>query len=29
MELNGDSHDENGFWGTFNHAPTTHQPAFT
>jgi iron complex outermembrane recepter protein len=29
VELNGDSHYENGFWGTFNHAPTTHQPAFT
>lgn len=29
MELNADTHYENGFWGTFNHAPTTHQPAFT
>lgn len=29
IELNADTHYENGFWGTFNHAPTTHQPAFT
>jgi iron complex outermembrane receptor protein len=29
VELNADTHYENGFWGTFNHAPTTHQPAFT
>jgi iron complex outermembrane receptor protein len=29
VEFNLDSHYENGFWGTFNHAPTTHQPAFT
>jgi iron complex outermembrane receptor protein len=29
LEFNGDTHYENGFWGTFNHAPTTHQPAFT
>jgi iron complex outermembrane receptor protein len=29
VEFNADTHYENGFWGTFNHAPTTHQPAFT
>ncbi len=29
LEFNADSHYENGFWGTFDHAPTTHQPAFT
>jgi iron complex outermembrane recepter protein len=29
VDLNADTHYENGFWGTFNHAPTTHQPAFT
>jgi iron complex outermembrane receptor protein len=29
VEFNVDTHYENGFWGTFNHAPTTHQPAFT
>jgi iron complex outermembrane receptor protein len=29
VELNADTHYENGFWGTFNHAPTTHQTAFT
>jgi iron complex outermembrane recepter protein len=29
LELNADTHYENGFWGTFNHAPTTHQEAFT
>ena len=29
LDFNVDSHYENGFWGTFNHAPTTHQPAFT
>ena len=29
VEFNLDTHYENGFWGTFNHAPTTHQPAFT
>jgi iron complex outermembrane recepter protein len=29
VEFNADSHYENGFWGTFDHAPTTHQPAFT
>jgi iron complex outermembrane recepter protein len=29
VELNADTHYESGFWGTFNHAPTTHQPAFT
>jgi iron complex outermembrane recepter protein len=29
VEFNLDSHYENGFWGTFDHAPTTHQPAFT
>ncbi|HEY3730784.1 MAG TPA: TonB-dependent receptor [Steroidobacteraceae bacterium] len=23
------THYENGFWGTFDHSPTTHQPAFT
>jgi iron complex outermembrane recepter protein len=27
--FNADTHYENGFWGTFDHAPTTHQPAFT
>ncbi len=29
VDLNADTHYENGFWGTFDHAPTTHQPAFT
>jgi len=29
VEFNLDTHYENGFWGTFDHAPTTHQPAFT
>jgi iron complex outermembrane receptor protein len=29
VELSVNSHYENGFWGTFDHSPTTHQPAFT
>jgi iron complex outermembrane recepter protein len=29
VDLDADTHYENGFWGTFDHAPTTHQPAFT
>lgn len=29
VDLTADTHYENGFWGTFDHAPTTHQPAFT
>jgi iron complex outermembrane receptor protein len=29
LDLNADTHYENGFWGTFDHAPTTHQPAFS
>jgi len=27
IELNADTHWESGWWGTFNHAPTTHQAA--
>jgi iron complex outermembrane receptor protein len=29
VELNADTHFESGWWGTFNHAPTTYQPAST
>jgi iron complex outermembrane receptor protein len=27
LELNANTHWESGWWGTFNHAPTTHQAA--
>jgi iron complex outermembrane receptor protein len=27
--FSADSHYENGYWNTFQHNPTTHQPAFT
>ncbi|MGA9369676.1 MAG: TonB-dependent receptor, partial [Steroidobacteraceae bacterium] len=27
VELNANTHWESGWWGTFNHAPTTHQSA--
>jgi iron complex outermembrane receptor protein len=29
VEFDLNTHYENGFWGTFQHSPTTHQPAYT